>query len=105
RLKEMIIRSGFNVYPAEVELALNQLPGVQRSAVVGRPEKDGNEEVIAFVELSLGASFDETAARTRLREQLAPYKLPSHIVTVAELPTSTNGKVLKRQLQEQAATL
>ena len=105
RLKEMIIRSGFNVYPAEVELALNQLPGVQRSAVVGRAEKDGNEEIIAFIELSPGASFDETAARARLREQLAPYKLPSHIVTVAELPTSTNGKVLKRQLQEQAATL
>ncbi len=105
RLKEMIIRSGFNVYPAEVELALNQLPGVQRSAVVGRAEKDGNEEIIAFIELSPGASFDETAARARLREQLAPYKLPSHIVPVAELPTSTNGKVLKRQLQEQAATL
>ena len=105
RLKEMIIRSGFNVYPAEVELALNQLPGVQRSAVVGRPEKDGNEEVIAFVELSAGATFDEAAARARLREQLAPYKQPSHIVTVAELPTSHNGKVLKRRLQEQAAKL
>ncbi|RKJ99229.1 class I adenylate-forming enzyme family protein [Alicycliphilus denitrificans] len=105
RLKEMIIRSGFNVYPAEVELALNQLPGVQRSAVVGRPEKDGNEEVIAFVELSAGATFDEAAARARLREQLAPYKQPSHIVTVAELPTSHNGKVLKRRLQEQAARL
>ncbi|HQQ69571.1 MAG TPA: class I adenylate-forming enzyme family protein, partial [Alicycliphilus sp.] len=105
RLKEMIIRSGFNVYPAEVELALNQLPGVQRSAVVGRPEKDGNEEVIAFVELSAGATFDESAARVRLREQLAPYKLPSHIAVVAELPTSHNGKVLKRQLQERAAQL
>jgi len=105
RLKEMIIRSGFNVYPAEVELALNQLPGVQRSAVVGRPEKDGNEEVIAFVELAPGAAFDEAAARARLREQLAPYKQPSHIVTVAELPTSHNGKVLKRQLQVQATQL
>ncbi|MBS0391733.1 MAG: acyl--CoA ligase [Proteobacteria bacterium] len=105
RLKEMIIRSGFNVYPAEVELALNQLPGVQRSAVVGRPEGDGNEEVIAFVELSPGASFDEVAARTRLREQLAPYKQPSHIVVLPELPTSHNGKVLKRQLQEQAARI
>lgn len=105
RLKEMIIRSGFNVYPAEVELVLNQLPGVQRSAVVGRSEQDGNEEVIAFVELAPGARFDETAARARLREQLAPYKQPSHIVTVTELPTSHNGKVLKRQLQERATTL
>lgn len=105
RLKEMIIRSGFNVYPAEVELALNALPDVQRSAVVGRPQKDGNEEVIAFVELLPGATFDEAAARTRLRELLAPYKQPSHIVTMTELPTSHNGKVLKRQLQEQATTL
>jgi acyl-CoA synthetase (AMP-forming)/AMP-acid ligase II len=102
RLKEMIIRSGFNVYPAEVELALNALPGVQRSAVVGRPESDGNEEVIAFVELRPGATLDEPAARQRLREKLAPYKLPAHIITVPELPTSHNGKVLKRQLQQQA---
>jgi len=102
RLKEMIIRSGFNVYPAEVELALNQLPGVQRSAVVGRPAADGNEEVIAFVELRAGTRFDEAGARMRLREQLATYKQPSHIVVVPELPTSHNGKVLKRRLQEQA---
>lgn len=105
RLKEMIIRSGFNVYPAEVELALNRLPDVQRSAVVGRPGQDGNEEVIAFVELAPGARFDETGARARLREQLAPYKQPSHIVTVTELPTNHNGKVLKRQLLERAANL
>ncbi|AVO49278.1 o-succinylbenzoate--CoA ligase [Melaminivora suipulveris] len=105
RLKEMIIRSGFNVYPAEVELALNQLPGVQRSAVVGRPEGDGNEEVIAFVELRPGSSFDAAAARAHLRQQLAPYKLPAHIAVLPELPTSHNGKVLKRQLQQQAAAL
>ena len=105
RLKEMIIRSGFNVYPAEVELALNELPGVQRSAVVGRPEQDGNEEVIAFVEMSPGAMLDEIAARTHLRERLAPYKQPTHIVAVPELPTSHNGKVLKRQLQLQAVSL
>ncbi|MCB4789999.1 MULTISPECIES: class I adenylate-forming enzyme family protein [Delftia] len=102
RLKEMIIRSGFNVYPAEVELALNELPGVQRSAVVGRPEGDGNEEVIAFVELQPGATLDSAAARSHLRERLAPYKLPARIVPLAELPTSPNGKVLKRLLQEQA---
>lgn len=105
RLKEMIIRSGFNVYPAEVELALNQLPGVQRSAVVGRPAADGNEDIVAFVELGTGAHFDEAEARARLRAQLAPYKQPSRIVVLPELPTSHNGKVLKRQLQEQASKL
>ena len=103
RLKEMIIRSGFNVYPAEVELALNRLPGVHRSAVVGRPEKDGNEEIVAFVELTPGATFEEAAARKLLSEQLAPYKRPSHFVVVTDLPTSHNGKILKRQLQTLAA--
>lgn len=98
RLKEMIIRSGFNVYPAEVELALNTWPGVQRSAVLGQPVADGNEEIVAFVELQPGAALDETALRTHLAQHLAPYKRPSHIVPVAELPTSHNGKVLKRQL-------
>src|SRR5256885_12127292 len=71
RLKEMIIRSGFNVYPAEVELALNELPGVQRSAVVGRPEGDGNEEVIAFVELQPGATLDSAEiGRASCRERV-----------------------------------
>lgn len=105
RLKEMIIRSGFNVYPAEVELALNALPGVQRSAVVGRTGGDGNEEIVAFVELRPGAAFDEASARADLRRRLAPYKQPARIVVLSELPTSINGKVLKRQLQQQAAAL
>lgn len=105
RLKEMIIRSGFNIYPAEVELALNALPGVQRSAVVGRPEGDGNEQVIAFIELEPGAVFDDAAAHAYLRQHMAPYKQPTHIAIVTELPTSPNGKVLKRQLQLQAAAL
>ena len=104
RTKELIIRSGFNVYPLEVEQAINAFPGVVQSAVVGRTVGH-NEEVIAFVELSPDARFDEAAARERLRAQLAPYKQPSRIVTVAELPTSANGKVLRRQLQERAAQL
>ncbi len=103
RLKEMIIRSGFNVYPAEVETALNTHPSVQRSAVVGRREEDGNEEIVAFVELRPGAALDAAAVQTHLRGLLAPYKRPSRIMALAELPTNTNGKVLKRVLQEQAA--
>ncbi|SEA03751.1 class I adenylate-forming enzyme family protein [Acidovorax soli] len=105
RLKEMIIRSGFNVYPAEVETALNTHPSVQRSAVVGRTVDDGNEEIVAFVELRPGAALDADAMQAHLRELLAPYKRPSHIVTLAELPTNTNGKVLKRTLKDQALSL
>ena len=105
RLKEMIIRSGFNVYPAEVENALNTHPSVQRSAVVGRTVDDGNEEIVAFVELRPGATLDADAMQAHLRERLAPYKQPSHIVALFELPTNTNGKVLKRNLRDQALSL
>lgn len=102
RLKEMIIRSGFNVYPAEVETALNSHPSVQRSAVVGRPEGDGNEEIVAFVELLPGAALDSPALQAHLKERLAPYKRPAHIVALAELPTNANGKIVKRMLREEA---
>lgn len=105
RLKEMIIRSGFNVYPAEVETALNTHPSVRRSAVVGRTVEDGNEEIVAFVELRPGAALDADAMQSHLRELLAPYKRPSHIVALSELPTNTNGKVLKRTLKDQALGL
>lgn len=107
RLKEMIIRSGFNVYPAEVETALNAHPGIQRSAVVGRKEDDGNEEVIAFVEMRPGCHLDGRVLQeiqAHLREQLSPYKRPSRILAMQELPTSPNGKVLKRVLQAQVDT-
>ncbi|MBY4899181.1 class I adenylate-forming enzyme family protein [Cupriavidus sp. AU9028] len=102
RLKEMIIRSGFNVYPAEVETALNSHPSIQRSAVVGCPEDDGNEEIVAFVELRPGATLDTGALRAHLRDRLSPYKRPARIVALPELPTNNNGKVLKRVLKEQA---
>ena len=105
RLKEMIIRSGFNVYPAEVETALNTHPSIQRAAVVGRTVDDGNEEIVAFVELRPGAALDTDAVQAHLRDLLAPYKRPSHIVALTELPTNTNGKVLKRTLRDQALAL
>ena len=98
RLKEMIIRSGFNVYPGEVEAVLNGFPAVQRAAVVGRPEADGNEEVLAFVQLRAGATLDADALHAHLRLNLAPYKQPAHVYTVPELPMTGNGKVLKREL-------
>lgn len=100
RLKEMIIRSGFNVYPAEIENVLNHHHSTQRSAVVGVPESDGNETIVAYVELRPGATLDEPALKALLRERLAPYKQPSRIVALDELPSSHNGKILKRVLKE-----
>ncbi len=100
RLKEMIIRSGFNVYPAEVEAVLHAFPAIERAAVVGRKEADGNEAVLAFVELRHGASLDEAALRAHLEQNLAPYKRPALVRAVPELPVSTSGKLIKRKLLE-----
>ena len=102
RLKEMIIRSGFNVYPAEVESALNTFDAVQHSAVVGRRESDGNEEVVAFVVLRPGRQLDRQSLHEHLRERLAPYKRPAQIHVIDSLPISSNGKVLKRELHDRA---
>ncbi|MDQ0571849.1 long-chain acyl-CoA synthetase [Variovorax paradoxus] len=99
RLKEMIIRSGFNVYPAEIETVIGRFEGVHLCAVVGVPEADGNEQIVAFVEMKPGAVLDEPALRTYLTEHLSPYKRPARIETIDALPTTANGKVLKRELQ------
>ena len=99
RTKELIVRFGFNVYPAEVEGVLNACPGVVRSAVVGRTNAgDGNEEVVAFVQSEPGSSLTATKLAEHAAEHLAPYKRPSQIVLVRELPTTLTGKVAKAEL-------
>lgn len=100
RLKEMIIRSGFNVYPAEIEAVIGRFGGVHVCAVVGVPEADGNEQIVAFVELKPGALLDEAALRAHLVEHLSPYKRPARIEVIDAMPTTANGKLLKRALQE-----
>lgn len=100
RSKELIIRSGFNVYPIEVEQVLNAYPDVVQSAVVGR-EIEGNEEVVAFIEVSKEISLD--ALRAHLKANLSPYKIPSEIVVLDYLPAAATGKVLKKELQQLAA--
>lgn len=101
RSKELIIRSGFNVYPVEVEQALNAHPDVVQSAVVGRTVP-GNEEVVAFVESAVGDALDLEALRAFLREQLSPYKIPAEIVVMPQLPAAATGKILKSALQKMA---
>ena len=103
RLKEMIIRSGFNVYPAEIEAVIGRFAGVHMCAVVGAPEADGNERIVAFVEMKPGAVLDEPALRAYLAEHLSPYKRPARIETIEAMPTTANGKLLKRELQARAA--
>ncbi|WP_164662303.1 class I adenylate-forming enzyme family protein [Tropicibacter sp. Alg240-R139] len=97
RSKELIIRSGFNVYPAEVEAALTEHPEVVLAAVVGRKVK-GNEEVMAFVSARPGCVLTEQALKNFLQDRLAPYKQPSRIVAVDALPTAPTGKIMKSEL-------
>jgi acyl-CoA synthetase (AMP-forming)/AMP-acid ligase II len=103
RSKELIIRSGFNVYPPEVETALNAHPDVTLSAVVGR-RVPGNEEVIAFVETSPGSTVDEDALSAFVAEKLAAYKRPQRIFIVDALPASATGKIQKHLLARLAET-
>lgn len=97
RTKELIIRSGFNVYPAEVEAVLNAHPAVVQSAVVGRAV-DANEEVVAYVQLLPGANVDATELLAHAGRQLAAYKRPAEIVILDALPASSTGKILKHRL-------
>jgi long-chain acyl-CoA synthetase len=104
RLKELIIRSGFNVFPVEVESVLNAHPAVSQSAVVGRSIA-GDEEVVAFVELAPGESADPVEIMAFAARSLAPYKRPSEVVVLPALPAAPSGKVLKGQLARLACEL
>ncbi|KAA2237744.1 class I adenylate-forming enzyme family protein [Salinarimonas soli] len=103
RAKELIIRSGFNVYPEEVEGVIGAHPDVTLCAVVGRRAADGNEEVVAFVQTRPGAAFEEAALQAWCEERLAPYKRPTCIVWLDTLPASSTGKIQKAPLRERAA--
>ena len=99
RVKEMIIRSGFNVYPAEVEAVLNAHKAVVQSAVIGR-NVEGNEEVVAFVQLLPGSAVGSAELLAYAREQLTAYKRPCEIIILEALPASSTGKILKHKLRE-----
>jgi len=101
RIKELIIRSGFNVYPAEVEAVLNAHPAVTQSAVVGRAVAD-NEEVVAFVELAAGRTVGIEELALFAAGRLAPYKRPAEIVILPALPASATGKIRKQPLRAMA---
>ena len=100
RLKELIIRSGLNVHPVEVETVLNAHPSVAQSVVVGRAVADGNEEVIAFVEPARGCAVDAAELAAHAAAQLAPYKRPAEIRVMDALPASPTGKVLRGRLKQ-----
>ena len=102
RTKELIIRSGFNVYPPEVEAVLAAHPAVAGCAVVGR-QVPGNEEVIAFVQLRDGSSTSAEEIAAFAAQRLAPYKRPSEVILRQSLPATSAGKILKHQLAKEAS--
>lgn len=97
RSKELIIHGGFNVYPPEVEAALNDHPQVIQSAVIGR-QKDGDEEVLAFVQIAEGDDLSVEELRAFVKERLSGYKRPGQIIVATELPAAPTGKLLKHKL-------
>ncbi|MEY8210332.1 long-chain-fatty-acid--CoA ligase [Corynebacterium sp. MNWGS58] len=99
RIKEMIITGGFNVYPGEVEDCLGQHPDVEECAVVGRPRKDGSEDVVACVVLRAGAALDPDGLKDYCRERLTAYKVPRTFYHFEELATDQIGKLRRREVQ------
>ena len=102
RSKDLIISGGLNVYPAEIEDALNNLPGVMESAVVGVPHADFGEVGVAFVIASPQAAIDPQSLLSTLKNKLANFKIPKHCFLVNELPRNTMGKVQKNWLRDLA---
>ena len=105
RQKDLIITGGLNVYPKEVELALDDLPGVKESAVVGVPHPDFGEAVVAVVVPLPDAVPDLAVIDAALRDRLARFKQPKHIEIVQDLPRNTMGKVQKNLLRDRFAGL
>jgi malonyl-CoA/methylmalonyl-CoA synthetase len=101
RSKDLIISGGYNVYPAEVEGYLNNLPGVAESAVVGVPHPDFGEVGVAVVVPQPGAALDAGALIAQLKTQIAHFKVPKQAFVVSDLPRNAMGKVQKNLLREQ----
>jgi acyl-CoA synthetase (AMP-forming)/AMP-acid ligase II len=105
RTKEMIVRYGFNVYPAEVEAVLNTHTAVVRSAVLGRTlPGDGNEEIIAFIQPSAGSHVTPEQLAEHAEKYLAPYKRPSQILIIDPMPLTPTGKAAKDELKKRIAS-
>ena len=105
RSKDLIISGGYNVYPAEIEGYINEMPGVTESAVVGVPHPDFGEVGVAVLIAKSGADLQPDAIVAELKAKLANFKIPKRCFVVAELPRNTMGKVQKNLLREQYKTL
>jgi fatty-acyl-CoA synthase len=99
RWKDMYISGGENVYPAEVENAVYQLPQIAEAAVVGVPDPKWGESGVAVVVLKEGAELDQATLIAHCVERLAKFKVPARMHVIDALPRNATGKVLKRELR------
>ncbi|KLE32148.1 AMP-binding protein [Aurantiacibacter gangjinensis] len=100
RVKEMIIRGGENLFPAEIENVLLEHPAIAECAVVGVPDDVLGEAVAAFIRVQDGAEFDPDAFKAHVRSQIAPQKCPAYWTQVTEWPLTGSGKIRKFQLRD-----
>jgi malonyl-CoA/methylmalonyl-CoA synthetase len=100
RSKDVVISGGLNVYPSDVETVLDAMAGVRESAVIGLPDDDLGEQVVAVVVADDGAQLDPDEVRRLCRRDLAGYQSPKRVVVVTELPRNAMGKVSKAALRE-----
>ncbi len=105
RSKDLIITGGYNVYPAEIEGYVNEMPGVAESAVVGVPHPDFGEAVVAVVVRRPGVALDADGIVAQLKRQIANFKVPKRVFVCDELPRNAMGKVQKAVLREQHRSL
>ncbi len=105
RSKDLIISGGYNVYPAEIEGYINEMPGVAESAVVGLPHPDFGEGVIAVVVAKAGTMLDGDAIVAALKGKIANFKVPKRVFIAADLPRNAMGKVQKNLLRQEHAKL
>jgi fatty-acyl-CoA synthase len=100
RLKEMIIRGGENIYPAEIEEFLFTHPEIAQVAVFGIPDEYYGEELGAWIQRHAGSTLDEAAVRDYCRGQIAHFKIPRRIRFVDEFPMTVTGKLQKFRMRE-----
>lgn len=103
RMKDMILVSGFNVYPNEVEDVLAACPGVLEAAVIGLPDEHSGESVAAYIVKKPGAEISIESVRAHCKESLTGYKIPKYVIFRDALPKTNVGKVLRRALRDEVA--
>ena len=96
----MVITGGLNVYPKEVELFIDDLPGVRESAVIGVPHDDFGEAVVAVVVRARGSKISESEIVEACKAELANFKIPKRVLFVDALPRNTMAKVQKNLMRE-----